>query len=108
MKKPDQALLERISRRELKDSKDEISAFVEDLLCAGASPNFCMELLSKKFDLPINHARHMFLQTETWARRGSNNPFTQQFLDMLAEEDDAEVTRENGRVVSVKIDLKKG
>lgn len=85
---------------------DVINTFIEDLLSAGASPNDCMELLAKKLKVQKPRSRHLFFQSDAWARRSVNNPFTQEFLDIMAE-DATEVTRENGKVVSVKIDLNK-
>ncbi|CAM1374648.1 hypothetical protein [Tenacibaculum xiamenense] len=93
-----------ISKRELKN-EEEIKTFISDLKGAGASLKMSMDLLNEKKGMGLK-AYWVIKDSGCWPEL-HNNPFTQEFLDIAAESEDAiEVIKENRVVSGVKLDVR--
>ncbi len=96
--------IDEILKRELKND-EEIKTFISDLKAAGASLKMSMDLLNEKRGMGPK-AYWVIKDSGCWPEL-HNNPFTQDFLDIAAESEEAiKVTKENGVVTSVKLDIR--
>jgi hypothetical protein len=101
--------IEKIIERNINESSSEteIEEFISDLKKAGSNPIMTMKIIVEKLNMDFEKAKDLVFNSSSWNFLYSqSNPFTQEFLDIAAEDAD-KVERKDGKVISVTYNLKK-
>lgn len=101
--------IEKIIERNINESSSEteIEEFISDLKKAGSNPIMTMKIIVEKLNMDFGKAKDLVFNSSSWNFLYSqSNPFTQEFLDIAAEDAD-KVERKDGKVISVTYNLKK-
>mgnify|MGYP003120138362 CR=1 FL=1 len=101
--------IEKVIERNINESSSEteIEEFISDLKKAGSNPIMTMKIIVEKLNMDFGKAKDLVFNSSSWSFLYSQpNPFTQEFLDIAAEDAD-KVERKDGKVISVIYNLKK-
>jgi hypothetical protein len=96
--------IEKITQRSLGNETSQINDFIKDLKAAGANPGTTMSILTKKLGVNLLQSKEVVFASPSWRHLDSDeNPFTEEFLKVIAE-DANKANIADGKIVSVKKD----